>query len=327
MSSPNPIVSTLPGLKDVSLVQAKSPVNISTLVKSEGRPVRIIVSGQLNRVDSRLLGEYFKDNDDITVCISSFGDAGDLDFIEHFPQLRAIDILNFEFNDFDGLSDLPTTIEEIRLSQTRSTRLSLGFLERHRSLKRLYIESHTKSIESIAALENLEELTLRSITLNNLEILTQLHSLLSLDIKLGGTKQMDALPRIGKIRYLELWQIRGLTDLSAIGDMQTLQFLFLEQLKNVSALPSFRNLTRLRRVALSGMKGLTNLRPVADAPNLEELGVYGVRHLQLSDFQPFLNHPSLKAANIGLGSQSKNDAIEKYLNRPNYEPRFEFHNP
>ena len=52
-------------------------------------------------------------------------------------------------------------------------------------------------------------------------MLLPLTRLLSLDIKLGGTTNLGLLPRIGRLRYLELWLIRGLADIGPVGDMPT----------------------------------------------------------------------------------------------------------
>ena len=92
-------------------------------------------------------------------------------------------------------------------------------------------------------------------------MLLPLENLLSLDLKLGGTRDLSLLPRIGRLRYLELWQIRGLDNLGPVGEVVTLQHLFLQSLPRVGLLPDFSRLTRLRRVVLDNMKGVADLAP------------------------------------------------------------------
>ncbi|MBC3808358.1 hypothetical protein H8K52_13470 [Undibacterium seohonense] len=316
-----------PLLQRPGVVHVSSPVNPTVLRTQLSEETRLVVRGKLTADDAKQLAECLKDVNRLTVCLSSFGEAGDLGFLDQLPHLYALDVHHFDFADFDALNRLPESVEEVHLSANKSNKLSLKFLEKYPGLKRLSLDGQTKSIESLTSLTKLQSLTLRSITLPDVEQLTALKSLVSLDIKLGGTRNLDALPRIGRIKYLELWQISGLTDLSAIGDIINLQYLFLDRLKNVAELPSFRRLANLRRVELSGMKGLTNLRPVSDAPNLEELSVGGVRHLEVEDFQPFLSHSSLKAVNVGLGSTKRNEAVANYLKRAEYCGAFEYHEP
>lgn len=127
------------------------------------------------------------------------------------------------------------------------------------------------------------------------------------------------MPQIEGLKYLELWMIKGLEDLGMMAELTTLQNLFLQDLKNVMALLSFRNLHRLRRVTLDGMKGITDLSQIADAPVLEELLVVAANHLKADDFKPFIGHPKLKAATIGLGSIRKNEQVQELLGLPKCE--------
>jgi internalin A len=113
--------------------------------------------------------------------------------------------------------------------------------------------------------------------------------------------------------------INGLEDLSMIAQLTTLQNLFLQALKNVTAMPSFRDLHVLRRVTFDTMKGITDLSPIADAPNLEELLIVAANHLNSDDFKPFVGHPKLRAATIGLGSTRKNEQVQKLLGLPKCE--------
>ena len=64
----------------------------------------------------------------------------------------------------------------------------------------------------------LTSLTLRSITLPDLAQLQPLAQLRALDIKLSGTRDLTLLPAIGQLEYVELWVIRGFSDLAPAVD-------------------------------------------------------------------------------------------------------------
>jgi len=151
-----------------------------------------------------------------------------------------------------------------------------------------------------------------------------LSRLLSLDLKLGGTKDLGLLAGIGRLRYLELWQIRGLEDISAVGDLTELQHLFLRSLRRVERLPDMRQLTKLRRVTLESMEGIGDLRPLAGAPALEELLLIAMRHITLDDLAFLQGHPTLQAALIGLGSTGRNAAAQLLVGVPTVDTPFEF---
>jgi hypothetical protein len=123
------------------------------------------------------------------------------------------------------------------------------------------------------------------------------------------------LPGLSQLRYLELWMVRGLSDLSAVAELPALRYLFLQDLKNVTSLPSFRSLRELRRVHIENLKGLSDLTPIADAPKLEELVLLGMRQLSIQSLMCFRDHRTLKAATVGLGSQRRNVEAASLLGR------------
>jgi hypothetical protein len=202
--------------------------------------------------------------------------------------------------------------------------LDLSILGRFRSLRTLYVEGQTKNIEVISRLSALEDLTLRSITLPDLSLLLPLHRLLSLDIKLGGTKDLNLLPRVGALRYLELWLIKGLSDISAVGELPQLRYLFLQALKQVDRLPDLSKCMALRRVHLEAMKGLRDLKPLTTAPRLEELVLIDMPHLKPDDLRPLVGLPQLKAVSYGLGSLRKRDEARALIGLPEVEDKFDW---
>lgn len=239
-----------------------------------------------------------------------------LSFLRHYSFISGFQVDVYLLKSVEGIEHLPDSLEFFGFGQTKSKKISLSFLRRFSCLKDLYLETHTKNIEAISSLSHLEQLTLRSITLPDLNLLLPLKQLWSLDIKLGGTKNLRLLPQIGGLKYLELWKIRGLQDLGVIAEVLTLQNLFLQALKNVTVLPSLKNLHRLKRITLDTMKGVTDLSPIADAPALEELFVVAANHLNSDNFKPFIGHPKLKAATVGLGSIRKSEQGQKLLGLP-----------
>lgn len=95
-----------------------------------------------------------------------------------------------------------------------------------------------------------------------------------------------------------------------------MQELFLQALRNVTALPPMHNMRSLRRLHLETMRGLTDLTPVRQAPALEQVRLVAMAHLQPEDLAPLAGHPTLRAAVIGLGSHSKNDRARTLLGLP-----------
>lgn len=240
----------------------------------------------------------------------------DLRFLQHYPQLTNLVVDIFDLESLRGIEHLPPNLESLGLGQTRTKSISLAVLSRFPDLKELFVEGHHKGIDAISSLHSLEKLTLKSITLPSLSLLLPLRELWWLDLKLGGITDLSLLPKIGRLKYLELWMVKGLSDLSAIGSLTSLQCLFLQALKNVTELPSFKNLKDLRRVTLDTMKGLKSIEAIAAAPALEEFMAVGESSLLPQDFAPLVGHPTLKRASVFLGRDWKNREIAALLGLP-----------
>jgi hypothetical protein len=297
--------------------ELKTPVTEGQLRPLDGRCRVVQFSEPLTDSDFKRVAEFMRDYPTVTFRVyGHYAEGCDLEFLRYFDFLRRFQVDVFNLKDFSGFNYLTHDLEFLGLGQTQGKKHSLRFLERFAPLRELYIEGHQKDIDVIGQLVKLENLTLRSITLPDLSILKPLARLLSFDLKLGGTKDLGLLPGIGKLRYLEVWMVKGLSNLNFISDIHTLQYLFLQALKGVTTLPSFQGLPLLRRVHLETMKGLNDLRSVADAPTLEELLILDMRHLEPDTLRPFMGHPTLKHATVRLGSIRKNEAVRQLLGLP-----------
>jgi hypothetical protein len=259
----------------------------------------------------RLVGDR---TDVVTRYFDGGGSTGaeDLEFLRFMPQVRRFRVDAYALRSLDGLRFLRGDLAELSIGWTAKP-LSLAPIARFDRLTTLAIERQHRGVELIAGFADLEDLTLRSMTLPDLSLLLPLVRLRSLDIKLGGTRNLTLLPRIGKLTYLELWMIRGLVDLDSIGEVETLESLFLQALKGVTHLPSLRRLTRLRTVHLETMRGLTDLHGVAEAPALEKLDLVDFRHARADIVTPFIGHPTLRETGWGFGSVRKNLAAQDLL--------------
>jgi internalin A len=299
-----------------SIRQLSSPLTSTQLQPLDER-CRVVqfdqslTTSELRRV-AALLDEY------PSVALRVYGHRtyADLEFLELFGHVRNVQIDIYELQDSRGLRFLRPDLAFFGFGATRK-RHSLASLERLTHVVDLWLEGHTKDFEVVGSLRTLRRLSLRSIRLPDLSPLRPLHQLQSLELKLGGTKDIRELPNIGRLLRFEAWLVRGLTDLDAIASVGSLRTLFLQSLSRVTSLPSFAPLRDLTRVHLEGMKGITDLAPVAAAPALRELLLVDMRHLQIQALRPFVAHRTLRSASIGLGSTRKNAEAEALLGLPN----------
>ncbi len=313
-----------------TFVEIKRPVDRRSLVPLPDSCKRVQLEpayadndpGPTDR-DFELISEFLADYPKVWLRVYGHRTVKDLEFLRFFSQLRRFEVDVFELKDFSGLRFLPDDLEELAIGATRA-RTDISLLKRFRNLSYLYLEGHGKGIDTIAGLDRLEWLSLRSITLPDLSLLTRLPNLRDLEIRLGGTKDLRHLPEISKLRYLHLWLVRGLTDVSAIGEVPALQNLLLQALKNVNALPSFKKCAMLRRVVLYQMKGLNDLGSLATAPALQELAVLSMPHLSASAFKPLAQSETLVRLDLWLRNKAKHAEVRAILGPRVNDERGEF---
>ena len=130
-------------------------------------------------------------------------DAHDLEFLRFIRALRELYVYDHGLVSLEGLRHLSDQATSIEMGPTWK-QVSLRPLGRFRGLRTLYLDGQRRDIAVIGELLSLEDLTLRSVTLPDLSILLPLANLRYLDIKLGGTKDLRLLSRIGRLEYLKL---------------------------------------------------------------------------------------------------------------------------
>jgi hypothetical protein len=254
---------------------------------------------------------------------SDFEDTSLMTGIEDF----AIGRCDLEF--FEILKIMPPNLKKLSLGELNSKKLNIDFISRFEKLEKLSVQGHSKGIEAVGKLENLQDLTLRSISHPSLDFIKNLHQLWSLDIKLGGIKDFSILPQMPNIKYLELWYIKGLNEISFISEMTQLQSLHLESLANITALPSFDKLPKFRRIRLMNMTNLLNFETLKTAPILNDFFFTIINKQQPEDLLPVLQNPTLKNVYVYFPSDKKNNLFKELANKEgiesvDYWPTFEF---
>jgi len=288
----------------------------------------------------------FSHRPDISLRVyGHYGETCDLTFLQNIPSLRRIsadclmdakgieavtklDNLEhlgvgiFNLENFDFLDKINPNLKELYLHQTRSKKPRISYIERFRKLEYLYLEGQQKGIEAISKLKSLEKVVLRSISTNNLDYLIDLEHLWSVDIKLGGIKDLSALTSLNALKCLELWQVRDLADLSFISKSETLQNLFIQSLKQLTKLPDFSNNKNLRRIYLENLKGLSDLSTLKNAPNLKEFIYVLAENQEPENLLPVLQNPLVEKVFCKFGSDKKNnrfDELAKQYNKTEYK--------
>lgn len=316
---------------ELKVIQAGQPIDLATWKQIDdqvlaGRPdLKIRVYGfYFEQCDLSFVAQMCHVRHFIADCLQT---ATGLEAIPTLTGLQSLSIGIHDLESFDFLNELDTSqLQDLSLQATRSKKPSLRILSRCPGLTKLYLEGQAKDIETISELSELQDLTLRSITVPALDFLSGLRHLWSLDIKLGGTKNLKALPQIPGIKYLELWQIKGLSNLSPISEMFDLQFLFLQALRQVQHLPDLSRLKALRRVHIDTMRGLKDISALTTAPALEELVHVDPNSLEPAQYAELINKGVLKRLSARFRNRTKAAEMAEMMQQGGVEP-YEYYHP
>jgi len=236
-------------------------------------------------------------------CIHS---ATNINEIAKIPNLKSLGIGIYNHDNFDILNEVSPNLEDLCLGETKSKKPDLRSLQRFKDLKSLLISGHHKNIDAVTHCRKLESLSLRGISTDNLNYLKPLSSLSDLNIHLGGIKDFSALEHCTTIKKLDLFQIRGLSDLSFISKMKKLEVLFLQCLKNVQVLPDMQELIYLNRIVLETMNGLKDVSSLERIQSLKKFVHISAHNMQPEDYVPLFKNKNVISLRVGFGSEKKN---------------------
>ena len=214
---------------------------------------------------------------------------------------------------------MSSQLTRLSLEATRSRRPDLSVLARFRNLRRLYLERQSKGIAVVTRLQQLEEVTLRSVTAK-LDWISDLPRLRSFALKLGGAVDLAPLAAAPSLQRLEIWQVRGLADLEVVSRLRALQWLKLQSLPQVERLPDMRGLSELRWIILINMRALRDFRAAQAAPGLLAFELLDGAKQAVEDLLPVLRNPQLRQASAYFGSKKRNEAFERLRNELGIEP-------
>jgi hypothetical protein len=156
----------------------------------------------------------------LKVVLNGHGTFSNLDFLVHLTYLKNIDV-DFYNNNFIAEINEFLDLEELSIYVHK---LSIKEIAKQKFIKKLRISGSPKDVEIIGEIISLESLCLNNQTLKNIDFLTALNNLKELNFKLGGTKNLEALPKIEALEKLSFQHVRKLfiEDLMPINEMLSL---------------------------------------------------------------------------------------------------------
>lgn len=231
-----------------------------------------------------------------------------LQILKELPNLKRLSIGIFELQDTEILnSDNLKNLTELIISDTKTKAFNLDYLRQFKNLKSLIIGGHTKNIDAVGELSDLEFLSLNSVKKVPVNFLNKLKKLKTLNFILGGRDNLNEIEE-NEIENLDITWVRGFNDLSCISKFPKLKTLKIEdeiQLPKIHFDNIFQDLNDIKIInckTLDTIIGLKNL------PKLSSLVVYQTK----VDFENFILQELPKELKY-LGFHTTKSKIDKNI--------------
>jgi hypothetical protein len=158
----------------------------------------------------------------------------EISFLKYLPDLKSLSVYLTKNEQIDRINDF-LDLKDLGIG---GHKISLKGIEKQISLQKLFVYDSLIDVDVIQKMPWLNNLTFSTQTLNNLEFLIDLSNLKELHFILGGTTNLAALPKIGKIEKLSFMRVRQLmiANLLPINEMKYLKELSFDTQPHLSDL-------------------------------------------------------------------------------------------
>ena len=105
--------------------------------------------------------------------------------------------------------------------------------------------------------------------MNNLDLINNLENLQQLRLLFGSYKNLEAISNVKSIRTLEISRTRQIPNYDFLKSMNNLNSLYFEGLSKMEKLPDLSGLTNLKRIQIDNNSRLTNITNINQLQKLE----------------------------------------------------------
>jgi protein phosphatase 1 regulatory subunit 7 len=220
--------------------------------------------------------------------------AHNVDAIGRLQNLQKLSLGVYELKETEILnSQNLKKLSELILTETKTKALNLQYLRDYKKLKLLVIGGHSKNIEAIGELQNLEYLSFNSLKKTPVPFVNDLKKLKTLKFILGGRENIQEIGE-NEIENLEIVWVRGFNDISNISEFRKLKTLRIEDNIQLKKVHFERELPCLDDIKILNCKTLTSLTGLQHLPFLHQLRIYKTS----LDFEEFIRQPLPKKLKV-----------------------------
>jgi protein phosphatase 1 regulatory subunit 7 len=203
-------------------------------------------------------------------CLTS---VKNLHVVTELANLEVLVIGIFELRETEFLgSENLRNLKGLTVGETKTKSFNLVHLEKIKNLTSLRISGHTKNIESIGELSDLDSLSLNAVKQVPVGFINKLKKLRKLELLLGSRLNLNEIEK-NKIEELDIVWVRGFNDLSCLSKFPKLNKLRVENQIQVAAIQFDMNSSNLSDLKIINCKRLEAISGLSNMHHLQSLVV------------------------------------------------------
>jgi protein phosphatase 1 regulatory subunit 7 len=227
--------------------------------------------------------------------------ADNLDILTELKNLKSLSLGVFELKETEIFqANNFQNLKELIIGETRTKALNLKYLENFKNLNYLIICGHTKNIDVVGKLKDLEYLGLNSISKVPLDFVNKLKNLKSLHFVLGGRENLDEIEE-NEIETLEIIRVRAFSSFKNISKFKKLKNLLIEDQIQLAEFHFDKEIPTLKDFKLINCKTFKSLTGLERLSNLNQLRIYKTD----INFEEFIKQSFPKSLDILAFSTTK----------------------
>ena len=200
--------------------------------------------------------------------------AENLEVVTELKNLRRLSLGVFELSETEIFqANNLKNLKELIIGETRTKALNLQYLQNFKDLNYLIICGHTKNIDVVGKLTELEYLGLNSISKVKLDFVNKLKKLKSLHFVLGERENLDEIEE-NEIETLEIIRVRAFNSFKNISNFKKLKNLQIEDQIQLTELHFDKEIPTLTDFKLINCKTFKSLTGLEKLNGLKQLRIY-----------------------------------------------------
>lgn len=243
--------------------------------------------------------------------------ANNVEAISQLLNLQKLSLGVYELTETEILnSENLKKLSELIVTETKTKAFNLEYLRDYKNLRLLIIGGHTKNIEAVGELGNLEYLSFNSVKKTPIHFVNKLKKLKTLKFILGGRENIHEIGE-NEIENLEIVWVRGFNDISNISNFKKLKTLLIEDNIQLQSVHFDKGLQHLNYLKILNCKTLNLLTGLENLPSLHQIRIYKTA----LDFDTVIKQPlprSLKIFAFYTTKQKVDKEIKKTLELKGY---------